>query len=121
MDETRRCNECGEEWVDDGALGCPFCGSAEISSLRRKPMDDLCRKRFIECYGEMEEYLDEETWLAWLGIWVSAWREPIVKRLRDALADVAIPSLKYCEAKYGHDDHARLSCEAALALLEEAE
>ncbi len=25
--EKRRCNECGEEWLDTGAYECPFCGS----------------------------------------------------------------------------------------------
>ena len=32
-----------------------------------------------------------------------------------ALTEVAIPSLKYCEDKYGHDDMARMNCEALLA------
>lgn len=25
----RRCNECGEEWPDDGSLDCFFCGSED--------------------------------------------------------------------------------------------
>ena len=32
-----------------------------------------------------------------------------------ALTEVAIPSLKYCEDKYGHDDMARINCEVLLA------
>jgi hypothetical protein len=36
------------------------------------------------------------------------------KALTDALRDIAIPSLAYCERKYGHDNAARLNCEAAL-------
>lgn len=35
-----------------------------------------------------------------------------------ALKDVAIPSLKYCEEKYGHDNMARLNLEAAIAKTE---
>lgn len=27
MDESRRCNNCGEEWKDTGDDICPFCGS----------------------------------------------------------------------------------------------
>lgn len=35
-------------------------------------------------------------------------------RLRQALVEVAIPSLRYCEQKYDHDDQAQLNLEAAL-------
>lgn len=35
-------------------------------------------------------------------------------RLRRALVEVAIPSLRYCEQKYDHDNQARLNLEAAL-------
>ena len=27
--ETRKCNVCGEEWVDTGDFECPFCGSSD--------------------------------------------------------------------------------------------
>jgi hypothetical protein len=38
----------------------------------------------------------------------------------EALRDVAIPSLAYCEQKYGYDDQARLNCEATLRRIGEA-
>jgi hypothetical protein len=41
-------------------------------------------------------------------------------RLVEALRDVAIVSLRYCEKKYGHDDQARLNLEALLKELEAA-
>ena len=28
---TWQCNECGEEWVDNGDPVCPFCGSEDIT------------------------------------------------------------------------------------------
>lgn len=34
--------------------------------------------------------------------------------LAGPIREVAIPSLRYCEEKYGHDDQARLNLEAAL-------
>lgn len=37
-----------------------------------------------------------------------------IMELRSALVDIAIPSLKYCEKKYGHDDQARLNLVAAV-------
>lgn len=37
--EMRRCNECGEEWVDDGALGCPFCGLGETFIVEEEEED----------------------------------------------------------------------------------
>lgn len=37
-----------------------------------------------------------------------------IERLEGSLREVAIPSLKYCEDKYGHDDQARLNLEACL-------
>lgn len=37
-----------------------------------------------------------------------------IERLEASMREVAIPSLKYCEDKYGHDDQARLNLEACL-------
>jgi hypothetical protein len=31
-----------------------------------------------------------------------------------AIQEIAIPSLKHCEEKYGHDDQARVNLEAAI-------
>lgn len=36
--------------------------------------------------------------------------------LTEAIREVAIPSLRYCEEKYGHDDQARLNLEAAIGI-----
>ena len=36
--------------------------------------------------------------------------------LRNLLTEIAIPSLKYCEDKFGHDDMARLNLEAGLGM-----
>lgn len=35
----------------------------------------VMRGKFEECYGAVDEQLDEDTWLAWFGIWASAWKE----------------------------------------------
>jgi hypothetical protein len=40
--------------------------------------------------------------------------EAVTSRLRDAIQDVAIRSLQYCENRYGHDDQARLNLQALL-------
>ncbi len=40
--------------------------------------------------------------------------EEAKKPLIEAIKQIAIPSLKYCEDKYGHDNMARLNLEAAL-------
>lgn len=45
----------------------------------------------------------------------------VVRLVHDAdlvgsIRDVAIPSLAYCEEKYGHDDQARLNLEAAIGM-----
>lgn len=37
-------------------------------------------------------------------------------KLVQAIEEVAIPSLRYCEEKYDHDDQARLNLEAAVEL-----
>ena len=39
--------------------------------------------------------------------------------LIEVIEQVAIPSLKYCEEKYGHDNMARLNIEATLQVLKE--
>ncbi len=32
---------------------------------------------FERMYGKCGERLDEDTWLSWFGVWVSAWQEAI--------------------------------------------
>lgn len=58
-----------------------------------------------------------------LDAWLPDWRERAaattalkarVDELEQSLRDVAIPTLKHCEEKFGLDDQARLNCEAAL-------
>lgn len=36
------------------------------------------------------------------------------EEMRALLTEIAIPSLQYCEEKYGHDDQARLNLEAGI-------
>ena len=40
----------------------------------------------------------------------------VAESLRKAIEEIAIPSLRYCETKYGHDDMARVNLEAVLSL-----
>jgi hypothetical protein len=40
--------------------------------------------------------------------------EATIARLREAIEQVAIPSLRHCEERYGHDNAARLNLQALL-------
>lgn len=51
-----------------------------------------------------------------LGEWFEAYMFTVEKgrAAMNALTEIAIPSLKYCEKRYGHDDQARVNIEAAI-------
>jgi len=34
--ESRKCNECGEWWIDTGDFICPFCGSNETEIIEEE-------------------------------------------------------------------------------------
>jgi hypothetical protein len=80
----------------------------ERDGLRSDYAQEIARREDVKNFvGDMTRSLNEMT-----DAYVKL--ESRLEDLQEVLRDVAIPSLAYCEVRYGHDEQARLNCEAAL-------
>jgi len=69
-------------------------------------MNEQMRKAFVEMYGEIQEHLPEDRWLAWFGIWGSGWKAGVeMERKSQAQADA------YIEAETKHHQYVCAICD----------
>lgn len=102
------------DWCDDchGYTHMPWCPAYkqpkevmehEPATVNISGLLDQLRTQWLEVVKERNELRAER------------------RRLIDAIRDVAIRSLRYCEEKYDHDDQARLNLEALLEEVDQKE
>jgi hypothetical protein len=93
-------------WMNDREIGkgvelLPDADALLPPALRKVAVDSLYAAR------EDNKVMDQAAIIVAINVLRGA-------DLAEVIREVAIPSLRYCEEKYGHDDQARLNLEAAI-------
>lgn len=89
----------------------------DCSSMHDSASSDHNKAEWVllAALGEAEEEADNRLSLL-VDLLEDRYRQQAqIDRLVEAIRDVAVHSLRYCEERYGHDDQARLNLEALLA------